>query len=372
MGSLVIIHFSPVELYPPVQNLLLELAKKNTKILLITTTNPGESLSVFKVDADRLKILRIGELNKEMTFLNRFFNYFFFYGTSLLLLIKKRPKNILYFETLSSYPACIYKKYLQRSVNLFAHYHEYTSTDQYQSGMKLENYFHHIERKLYNRFVWISHTNDYRMEKFKLDLFPTIINYSAVHILPNYPPRAWSTEPRVAIDFPIRVIYTGAFSLTTMYIREFAKWVLAQSGKVLWDIFSHNYSMEAKKYVQGLESDWINMYEGVDYNQLPAVLRKYDIGVVLYNGHIPNYVYNAPNKLFEYLACGLDVWFPHVMTGSLEFVKEDGIPKVLALDFSNLQNFNLTKAMDRNNRINDYSFFCEDALAPLINKLTNP
>ena len=35
----------------------------------------------------------------------------------------------------------------------------------------------------------------------------------------------------------------------------------------------------------------------------------YHIGLTLYNGHIPNFVYNVPNKVFEYLACGLDVWY---------------------------------------------------------------
>jgi hypothetical protein len=29
----------------------------------------------------------------------------------------------------------------------------------------------------------------------------------------------------------------------------------------------------------------------------------------LYKGHIPNYIYNVPNKVYEYLACGLQVWY---------------------------------------------------------------
>lgn len=49
---------------------------------------------------------------------------------------------------------------------------------------------------------------------------------------------------------------------------------------------------------------------GINYSDLPGVIRAYDVGVILYNGHIANYVFNAPNKLFEYLACGLDVWSP--------------------------------------------------------------
>ena len=109
----------------------------------------------------------------------------------------------------------------------------------------------------------------------------------------------------------------------------------------------------------------------VDYEQLPGVLRKYDIGVVLYNGHIPNYVHNAPNKLFEYLVCGLDVWFPDVITGSLEFVRDKDFPKVSAIDFTILKDFKLTTAIERRGIAKDHTFFCEDALLPLIGKLSN-
>ena len=95
-----------------------------------------------------------------------------------------------------------------------------------------------------------------------------------------------------------------------------------------------------------------------------------DVGVVLYNGHIPNYIYNAPNKLFEYLACGLDVWFPDVMAGSMDYVNKNGFPKVLSIDFNNLNKFDLAAAIERQGSESKYLFFCEEALKPLIDKLT--
>ena len=371
MDSLVIIHFAPVELYPPAQNLLNELVKKGISVSLITTTNLGNDLRVFTANSDQLKIIRIGKLNRKMSFLSRMRNYIIFYTASFLMLIIKRPANILYFETLSSFPACIYKKYIRRNVKLYVHYHEYTSPEQYRMGMKLEYYFHRFERKLYHQFDWISHTNKYRMSKFEVDILPVRLQQDAIHILPNYPPRSWSAEPRSSIQFPLKVIYIGALSLTTMYTKEFAEWVYEQDGRVIWDIFSYNYSREAREYVQSLNSDCIRMQAGVDYEQLPGVLRKYDIGVVLYNGHIPNYVHNAPNKLFEYLVCGLDVWFPDVITGSLEFVRDKDFPKVSAIDFTNLKDFKLTTAIERRGIAKDHTFFCEDALLPLIGKLSN-
>ena len=114
----------------------------------------------------------------------------------------------------------------------------------------------------------------------------------------------------------------------------------------------------------------IHIREGISYEELPNVLRKYDVGVVLYNGHIPNYVNNAPNKLFEYLACGLDVWFPEVMTGSMDYVNKNGSPRVLSIDFNNLNKFDMAAAIERQGSESKYLFFCEEALKPLIDKLT--
>ena len=99
------------------------------------------------------------------------------------------------------------------------------------------------------------------------------------------------------------------------------------------------------------------------------ILKNYDIGVILYKGHISNYVYNAPNKLFEYLACGLDVWLPKKMTGSLEYVTVATFPKILALDFLNLQLFNLHKAINRDGCFyQKNSFFCESVLKEIADK----
>ena len=89
----------------------------------------------------------------------------------------------------------------------------------------------------------------------------------------------------------------------------------------------------------------------------------------MYKGHIPNYVYNAPNKLFEYLTSGLDVWYPSVMVGSDQFITIQGFPKVLSIDFNDLSKFDLSKALERTGSLNELSFFCEDSLEPLIDKL---
>ena len=227
--------------------------------------------------------------------------------------------------------------------------------------MKLARLFHKYEKKLYPKASWVSHTNIYRMQQFVTDVQPVIINNQQV--LPNYPPKSWQTNPVLHIDLPLKIIYVGALSLDTMYVKEFAVWVMQQNGKVVWDIYSTNITDAANNYLKALASLWINIKPGVPYHELPAIIKNYAVGIVLYNGHIPNYINNAPNKLFEYLACGLDVWFPDVMKGSLPYITKDSFPKVIAIDFAALPRFNLANAIDRNGySCKPTAFFCEDVL----------
>jgi len=93
-------------------------------------------------------------------------------------------------------------------------------------------------------------------------------------------------------------------------------------------------------YLRNLKSSYINLFEkGTEYESLPSVLSKYHIGVILYKGRSKNYEFNAPNKLFEYLTCGLDVWFPIVMKGVGPYIKKRGPQKVIPINFAKLYDF---------------------------------
>ena len=90
--------------------------------------------------------------------------------------------------------------------------------------------------------------------------------------------------------------------------------------------------------------------------------------MILYNGHIPNYIYNAPNKLFEYLACGLDVWFPIEMIGCYQYITNKKFPRVVSLDFQNLSRVDLPSLVSRDELAYQPStFYCE----PVYEKLYN-
>lgn len=363
MNKIAIIHFSPLELYPPVQNFLNLIADQGDKknLLVFTTAANNSQLDTFLSPAANISIIRIGRSGGQIGSLKRYFNYMHFYSVCLLKLIITRPKKVLYYETISSYPAYLYKKIFNTKAHILVHYHEYTAPGEYTLGMKLTRYFHHCEKWLYPKLSWISHTNEYRMQKFKEDIFP--VKVCNDHIVPNYPPAAWQASFKTTIIMPVKIVYAGALGMDTMFTATFANWVIAQKGKVCWDIYSYNITHEAKRFINELATDFINLKPAVNYNALPEILSKYDVGVILYNGHILNYVYNQPNKLFEYLSCGLDVWFPDVMTGSMSLVTAQSWPKIVALDFSAFENYHLEELLRRENCVQKkYSFYCEIAL----------
>ena len=363
-----IIHFQPIELYPPIQNLIRILEMEFSGLVTVISTKSVKKFSPFQSFSENIQMKRIARSGHGLLPLARYLNYCVFYAGALFTLLQLRPKRIMYFETISSLPAYLYKIFFYKNVELFIHYHEYTSPTEYDSGMLLNRYFHRLEKHLYPRATLVSHTNQFRMDMFKEDILPSTITNP--QIIPNYPPVKWKTLPKPTHS-PLRIVYVGSLSLTTMYVEAFANWVVGKQGEVVWDIYSYNYTAAAEKLIDALNCPWIRLCPAVEYDQLPEILRKYDVGVILYTGHIPNYVYNAPNKLFEYLACGLDVWFPKVMVGSLQYVRDKMLPKVLAFEFDNLANINLITAMDRQYVISNNTFFCEDVLLPLINKLTS-
>ena len=370
MPKLAIIHFNPIESYPPVMNLLNLLAAHcgaGLKVSVITMA-PAGGRSLFRTDPPCIGIRRAGSAGRRGW--RGYLNYLLFYLTAFFHLLVRRPDKVLYYETLSALPAFLYKQFVRRGAELYIHYHEYTSPEEYRRGMRLGRSLHRLEKKLYPKAKWISHTNTDRVTLFSRDLTGT--KTPALQVLPNYPPSSWTHSGNTVPGSSglLRVVYAGALSLDTMYTREFGDWVARQAGKVCWDIYSDNITPAAHEYVQSFGDRLVRLRKGVDYFSLPGILGHYDVGVILYKGHIPNYVYNAPNKLFEYLACGLDVWFPSVMKGCLPFVTHGIRPRVLALDFHRLGAIDLAAVTSHEGL--EYAaphYYAEEALRPLLDSV---
>jgi hypothetical protein len=368
---IVIIHFQALEKYPPVMNLInyLQDYHKTVRIEVITTQNTVDNIRDFQVKNGSIIINRIGRFGKAQNLISRTWNYIYFYFFAIVKIIQIRPKKVLYYETLSSFPVFIYKKYLNSSAEVFIHYHEYTSPVEYANGMMLSRYFHKCETYLYRYAVWISQTNEERMKLFIKD--ESLERTDRFMICPNYPPRSWLRVPSSVVSRPFKMVYVGALSLDSMYSMELFNWVVSKTGGVTLDIYSSNITDDVIESINAINSPNIKLNSGVDYFSLPEILRNFHVGVILYNGHIPNYIYNAPNKLFEYLACGLDVWFSKDIQGCYPFISTNTFPKVCLVDFTKLNDIEESLFFHDNCTLKESEYFAESVLSIICKRLVN-
>lgn len=352
-----IIHFLPLEGYPPILNLLDFFSDKEDTIKIICCSTKGEFKSTYS--NKKTKINRFGKSSDKKIFL--WLSYLFFNLFTILLLLVKRPKNVMYYETISSLPAYIYKKYINKNANLFIHYHEYVTLEEYSSGSRLNQFFHQLEQKIYGDAKWISHTNEVRLHKFLSDN-SLQYNNETHKTTPNYPSKKWGVKNTKWInDTPLKLIFVGySVDPNGCFILELIEWLSTQKQQTILDIYCIKKESLPSHLTSNLENITVNIMESVAYKELPQILKEYHIGLILYRGLAPNYIYNAPNKLFEYLACGLDVWFPKEMNGCYPYISTKSHPKVLKFDFSALDQLNLKDKIDADRlKVNETQFYYE-------------
>lgn len=362
------VHYAPLELYPPVTNLLDILGGRHCPIFVFSTLNCN-SANLYHNPSVVIK--RYALPGKEFI-LTRLFKYFSFNVGILISLIKLKPDKILYYETSSSFPVYLYKKYFNPVVEIFIHSHEYYSPEWWNNtSMRLMKYYNQKEvNYLYPKASWISQTNNERLKMFLNDIGRTSMAKS--YVFPNYPPAKWKiSKTKADVSIPVKVVYAGTFgSMETLYIKECLDWVVSLNGLVMLDIYTFNVSDKVLKYIKTLNSNFIRLFGPVDYDQLPGVLKGYQVGLILYKGTTKNNIFNAPNKLFEYLMSGLDVWYPTLMEGCTPYNSEVLWPKVLNLDFSKLSQYDVRELIRKDSKAErkiDYS--AEVAAEPLLEKL---
>ena len=334
--NLVIIHFQALEKYPPAINFIRYIAQQsgNKFNIQVLTTHPGENKKTIEFGGVQVLRLAIWKIRGRI---GRLLFYLLFNIKALVILLKCRPGQIVYFETLSAFAPWVYKKFINKRARIFIHYHEYTSPAEYQTGMALSRWLHKQERQLYRGAAWISHTNSDRMNFFQQDVGKDEVNNP--QIMPNYPSATWhntalGVQPNN--DKRVAFVYVGALSLNNMHTREMTQYVAANSDKCYWHIYSDNHDDEVFAFLESLKVNNIEFKGGVLYDELPAILPQYDIGVILYTGNTPNYAYNAPNKFFEYIACGLNVWFGNGMKGMSYYEHLNQKPYVRCMNFEQL------------------------------------
>ena len=366
MRRICIVHFLELEKFPPAMNFIRNLRNRSDssiEIHVLTSSEKGHALlSVEGVNIHRLvqwkKISRVGRL----------FQYIQFNILAFAELVRLKPDAILYYESLSAGPPLWYKKFVKRSAKIYVHYHEYTSVKEYQQGMVLNRWLHKQELSWYPKTSWVSHTNADRLKLFLNDMNGRTLG--ATHVMANYPPRYWSTPPHSKMDGKLRFVYVGALGLDTMYVQEMVEFICSRKEQCCWDIYSSNLSKDVLNYLSAHSCDAIQFKGAIPYDSLPSVLSLYDIGLVLYKGHVPNYIYNIPNKLFEYHVCGLDVWFPEQMESSMMYKTTNTYPMIVPVNFEQLESMDLSPFLYHSGmELMQLDFSCENEYALLTQEL---
>jgi hypothetical protein len=339
---LAFVHFQPVEKYPPVVNLVESISKVCTKkhIQLQLYTNSSSDQNSEYIPPVGIYISRIAQFNTAKQWWKRIGGYFKFYLVTVWKLLITKPQKVLVYETVSILPVWLWSFCKPRQSKIFIHYHEYTSPEEYKVAPFILKLNHIIEKRLINKAVWVSHTNERRLSEFLKDF--QLQQHPKYQLMANYPPSSWvsSIEQNKLTKTgsqKIRVVYVGALSLETMYVKEFAEWVSSHPNLIEWDIYSQQSTEDLFSFLQQKKTDNITIKGFAEYKALPSILDQYDAGVILYKGHSPNYIYNAPNKLFEYLSKGLDVWYPREMEGVHPYNTTCQYPQVISFDFKDLQ-----------------------------------
>lgn len=371
--KIAIIHFQPLEAYPPVMNALRFLPSQIVDLKWsVITTNRDFGLAVFDPKNSAVKIHRLITQSTRASRILRLISYIYFYIRAFLVLLMFRPDKVIYYESISSLPAIWYKK-LFKNTGLLIHYHEYTSPVEYDSGMIFNRISHRAEKSIFSKAIWISHTNADRM-RFFLEDENLNLEKQVANILPNYPPESWLKvrEDKAGIDKKTtKLVYVGSMGFDTTYIREVCDWVIKSDGRFSLDVYSYQMEDAVRNYFDSLNSTSIQLHPPINYVDIPNVIKSFDVGLILYKGHIPNYVYNAPNKLYEYHICGLEVWFPKEMEGCKRVDQTIFGPSINCVDFNKLEQFvwKPTVRKEHQRSLNEYPYTYQKALRFLVERL---
>jgi hypothetical protein len=368
-SRIVLLHYRPIEDYPPAMNTIRFLSTvAGLKLTVITSAHSGPR---EKFECEGVRILHMPSVSPQLSLALRILKYWNYNIQALFILLKVRPTAILCFESASSWPAYAFIHRLGINSRLHIHFHEYIKREEYHTQMWLDRYNQNLESKyLYQRSVWISHTNKDRLSFFQNE-YPHL-DKDKLHVLPNYPPKAWQKKilfrNKAENDTRVKLVYVGSLSFETTYIREIVEWVKCHRNFIL-TICSYNLKDDVKNYlIHSKQScDAIEFIEkGLEYDDLPNYLSGFDIGLILYKSFMLNFEYNAPNKLFEYLTCGLMVWYPEELKGCETVANAIGSKKIKAQDFNSLNGFGYSdiKMSDLKNSPST-EFVAEEALLPL-------
>jgi hypothetical protein len=337
--NLTMLHFNVLEKYPPALNLISDvlIQKPEFKISVITSVNnsPYHNQSFSGV-----KILRLGSTSKNSML--RYASYLTYNFIGTLVLLIKRPDVVIVYETLSVLPAYVFARIFPKK-KIHIHFHEYLSIPEKNGASKYMKFLFKCEDMLLQKCT-SSHTNEDRRELFLKDNFK--LKKQNVLVFPNMPPKSWWTEygqhKKPWNGGKIKLVYVGVLDSETMYLEEVLRYVSQHPNELELTLFSQDVSLSARKLIVRFQSVNICLNAALDYSILPKELIKHDIGLVLYNGHIPNFVFNVPNKVFEYIYCGNKVLSDNCLISLSKLNSTD----ILLTQLREIQKYEISKLRD--------------------------
>jgi hypothetical protein len=366
MRKVLIVQALPLEFYPPVTNLIRHLAGTGEFEVTVLALASPRGMPPFTHEGVRIVRTPAVPSITGAAILTQVFLVL----ATLFIRLGFRPDAVISFEPHSSLPAILLRFWPGRRPDFVVHHHEYYAPgDLGGKGGRIPALLAKLEdRHLLPAATWISQTNAERLRRFRLDR--GLPESDRLRVLPNHPPRSWSRTVNRAWRNPAppwRLVYIGSLSLRDTYLAEVLHWVAGRPDEYSLDLYALHPPQDVIRFIEALGAPNIGFHpEGVAYDDLPKTLAEYHIGLILYKGNTLNFVYNQPNKLFEYLACGLDVWYPPVMLAIKPLQRDACRPRILSVDFAALESFSPPSAKDRGGLAEALDeYFAEDALAPL-------
>ena len=338
--KLAIIHQLPLEYYPPAINAIRYFSEQSDMQTLVVSSENEKGRTTYSNDNVRLLRFRTGK-GLDPIYQRWRYSASWHWQTAKAI-ANFRPDVLLYFEPHSALAAAIYYRWRKGKARLFIHHHEYYAPSDYQQpGNRQTRINHFFERRsLFARADWISQTNTDRLRLFQED-HPEV-KAQSLYAMPNFPPKNWTAcvnADRDDFGSPIlKLVYVGSLSLHDTYIGPLVNWLLEHPDcRMTLDIFAYNTDPTTRKFLNTINGNIVRFHDtGIAYEELPKLLQQFDVGIILYRCRTVNYQFNASNKLFEYLICGLDVWYPPAMLGVKPYMRSDAYPRVIEVDFEDL------------------------------------
>ena len=364
-----LVHALPLEYYPPTRNLIEILARCSWEVRVWSTHN-RRGLPHWTADGVRIDRIALASPTNALPF--RMAGYLRWHLQTAFALTAWKPDAVISIEPHSALAVWTYLKLVSRAAALFIHHHEYYAPADFDApGMRFLRAIRRLERDdLFARAKWVSQTNDQRL-RLLLEDSPSL-SRRIVHAMPNYPPADWIAAASVAGQAPpsglLRLVYVGAASFEDTFIREAVEWVISNPGRVSLYVCGDNIQRNVVDWIRSVGSRDVTINEkGVAYEALASLLPQFDVGLVLYRGNTSNFVHNVPNKAIEYLACGLQVWYPRVMQGMVSFHEQYPAEDLREMEFQSLPA--VPPAVMRRSRSIPFPFTAERAVAPLMAEL---